>query len=84
MPTLGEFIERLRTKYGVQKKHTPTLTEGPLGPVRFYYLQRENRTPFVVLPSLRNDARLDRKTVVNWCDCFDIPLDEFGLTDADR
>lgn len=84
MPTLGEFIERVRAKFGVTQKHTPTLTEGPLGPIRFYYLQREEGTPFQVLPNLRNDARLERKTVIDWCDLFGIPIDEFGLTDADR
>jgi hypothetical protein len=84
MPTLEEFIERVRLKFGIQHKRTPALAEGPDGPVRYYYLQRADRTPFVVIPNMRYDARLERKTVVNWCDVFGIPLDEFGLTDADR
>jgi len=40
MPTLGEFIEGAK-RLGVRLKHSPTLAEGPKGPVRFYYLQRE-------------------------------------------
>jgi hypothetical protein len=78
MPTLGEFARRVR-RFGIRLKHTPTLGEGPRGPVRFYYLQRTNGGPLVVIPDMRNDERLKYEVVVAWCRVLDIPLDEFGL-----
>ena len=53
MPTLGEFIERAK-RFGVKRKHTPTIADGPRGPVRFYYLQRQAGQPFVVLDDMPN------------------------------
>jgi hypothetical protein len=78
MPTLGEFARRVR-RFGIRLKHTPTLGEGPRGSVRFYYLQRTNGGPLVVIPDMRNDERLKHEVVVAWCRVLDIPLDEFGL-----
>jgi hypothetical protein len=80
MPSLGEFIEGAK-RLGVRLKHTPTLAEGPKGPVRFYYLQREDGAPFVVLPDLRQDRRLelDRATVENWCEALNLPKEDFGV-----
>lgn len=78
MPTLGEFIQRAKA-FGVTLKYTPKLAEGPKGPVRFYYLQRENLAPFVVLPDLRYDRRLNRATVENWCRALGLPGEDLGL-----
>lgn len=64
---------------GVKLKHTPDLAEGPRGPVRFYYLQRENYGPFVVLPDLRPGRRLERATIENWCETLGLPREDFGL-----
>ena len=79
MPTLGEFIERTK-KLGVNLKHTPDLAEGPKGPIRFYYLQRREFAPFVVLPDLRQDRRLERDTVENWCKALELPSEDVGLS----
>jgi len=78
MPTLGEFIEGAK-RLGVRLKHSPTLAEGPKGPVRFYDLQREDGTPFVILPDLRQDRRLERATVENWCKTLNLPEEDFGV-----
>jgi hypothetical protein len=59
------------------------MAEGPYGPVRFYYLQRGEGRPFVVLPDLRHDRRLERDTVENWCEILDLPREDFGLADSD-
>ena len=78
MPTLGEFVQRVR-RFGIRLKHTPTLSDGPRGSVRFYYLQRANGGPLVVIPDTRNDERLKREVVVAWCRVLGVPPDEFGL-----
>jgi len=78
MPTLGEFIERAKS-LGIRVKHSPVLMDGPRGPVRFYYLQGRDATPFVVLPDLRHDRRLERATVENWCKTLGLPGEDFGL-----
>jgi hypothetical protein len=82
LPTLGEFIERAR-RFGVRLKQTPDLADGPTGPVRFYYLQRRDLTPFVVLPDLRRDRRLERVTIENWCATLGLPREDFGLREAE-
>ena len=81
MPTLGEFIERVE-RFGIRVKHSPALAEGPRGPIRFYYLQRGDGTPFVVLPDLRQERRLARETVETWCKTLVLPGEDFGLGPA--
>ena len=76
--TLGEFIRRAE-ELGVQLRHSPSLAEGPKGPLRFYYLTRGDDRPFVVLPDLRDDRRLEPATILNWCETLDLPKEDFGL-----
>jgi hypothetical protein len=79
MPTLGEFIRRAK-ELGVKLRHTDALAEGPKGPVRLYHLQRAEGRPFVVLPDLHQDRRLDEATVRNWCEVLGLPDEDFGLS----
>jgi len=76
--TLGEFIRRAK-EFGVQLRHSPSLAAGPKGLVRFYYLTRGDDRPFVVLPDLRDDRRLEPATILNWCETLDLPKEDFGL-----
>lgn len=78
MPTLGEFIERAK-RFGVKRKQTPTITDGPRGPVRFYYLQRQAGQPFVVLDDMPNSARLTPNQVRSYCRVLGLPPEDFGL-----
>ncbi len=79
MPTLGEFIRIAKNApHNLSLKHTPMLGEGPRGPVRFYYLQREAGS-FVVLPDLHQERRLERATVENWCKTLGLPGEDFGV-----
>jgi hypothetical protein len=56
---------------------------GPKGAVRFYYLQREPGTPFVVLPDLRQHRQLYWDTVRDWCQTLSLPVEDFGLPSGD-
>jgi hypothetical protein len=41
--------------------------------------QGRDATPFVVLPDLRQDRRLEHETVENWCKTLGLPGEDFGL-----
>jgi len=43
------------------------------------YLTRGDDRPFVVLPDLRDDRRLEPATILNWCETLDLPKEDFGL-----
>jgi len=77
MPHLGEFV-RIAKTFGVEKRHSPVI-EGPEGPSRFYYLQREPFRPFVILPDLPDDRVLNRDTVAAWCETLGLPPEDSGL-----
>jgi len=48
--------------------------------VRFHDLTRGDDRPFVVLPDLRDDRRLEPATILNWCcETLDLPKEDFGL-----
>jgi hypothetical protein len=83
MPTLGEFVERAQ-RFGVKRKRTPAIADGPRGPVRFYYLQREAGRPFVVLDDMPNSARLTWNQVRSYCRVLGLPHEDFGLGPEDR
>lgn len=67
MPTLGEFIERAK-RFGVKRKHTPKIVDGPRGPVRFYYLQRRAREkdntiyPIALANLVLHDIKVGKKS----------------------
>jgi hypothetical protein len=83
MPTLGEFIERAK-RFGVRRKHTPKIADGPRGAVRFYYLQRRAGEPFVVLDDMPDNARLTPNQVRSYCRVLGLPPEDFGLDAEDR
>jgi len=68
MPTLGDFIEWAEMRYGIRRKDSPTLAEGPRGPVKWTYLQRNEGDPFVVLPDMADQDRLSPNEVRSFCE----------------
>lgn len=63
-PTLREFIETARG-LGAELRHSPTVIEGPNGPVRFAYLWIDE-TRFVALPDMSYEEQLAPDMVDLW------------------
>jgi len=79
MPTLQELIQRAKA-LGVEEQQTAPLTDFSIWPNRFRFLKRKQYgSPAVVIPDWRNDKRLDKVTVENWCSTLGLPKEDFGL-----
>ena len=55
-PSLRDFIEKAKS-LGAELRHSPTVMEGPRGPVRFAYLWIDSER-FVPLPDMGYEERL--------------------------
>lgn len=74
-PTLGAFVEKAQ-EYGAEVRHTPTIADGPNGPIRFACLWIDaNR--FAPLPDSSYDSSLAPDMVDQMARRLGIPTREF-------
>lgn len=84
MPTLGEFIEHARRRYGFTFRKIGTPFHGPRGDARLDYLWRDEPNAFAPLPNEPHDYRLSEDDVRSLCAQLRIPLEDFGLPEEPR
>lgn len=82
MPTLGEFIEKVKHDYGVTVETPDTKFIDAKGEVALPYLKRvmASKTRVAAVPGIHSDQRLIPSVLQSLCSQLDIPLADFGLS----
>jgi hypothetical protein len=84
MPTLGEFIEHARSRYGFTFRKIGIPFGGPRGDARLDYLWRDKPNAYAPLPSEPHDDRLSEDSVRSLCAQLHIPTEDFVLAEEAR